>query len=101
MVSPAPLPPANPAASFHLQTLYERLCYYLDQLGHNIVMCWHTAPPTFLPLMNPRSFHLQTLYERSCDYLELDRRVEVLNARFTVLQGMLDMMRDHITTSHR
>lgn len=44
---------------------------------------------------------LQTLYERACDYLELDRRVEVLNARFTVLQGMLDMMRDHITTSHR
>lgn len=43
---------------------------------------------------------LQTLYERACDYLELDRRVEVLNARFTVLQGMLDMMRDHITTSH-
>ena len=49
MVSPAPLPPANPAASFHLQTLYERLCYYLDQLRRNIVMCWHTAPPTFLP----------------------------------------------------
>lgn len=46
-------------------------------------------------------YHLQTLYERSCDYLELDRRVEVLNARFTVLQGMLDMMRDHITNTHR
>jgi uncharacterized Rmd1/YagE family protein len=44
---------------------------------------------------------LQTLYERACDYLELDRRVEVLNARFTVLQGMLDMLRDHISTSHR
>lgn len=44
---------------------------------------------------------LQALYERACDYLELDRRVEVLNARFTVLQNMLDMMRGHIVNTHR
>lgn len=43
----------------------------------------------------------QSLYERACDYLELDRRVEVLNARFTVLQGMLNMLRAHIATTHR
>lgn len=58
-------------------------------------------PPPTLSTPNPHLVTPQTLYERACDYLELDRRVEVLNARFTVLQGMLDMMRDHITTSHR
>lgn len=45
-------------------------------------------------LIGPSSV-LQVLYERSCDYLELETRVEVLNARFQVLQEMLDMLRDH------
>ncbi|KAF6251755.1 hypothetical protein COO60DRAFT_1557589 [Scenedesmus sp. NREL 46B-D3] len=44
--------------------------------------------------------HLQVLYERACDYLELDTRVEVLNARFQVLQEMLDMLRDHQQNHH-
>uniref|UniRef100_A0A383V7N6 DUF155 domain-containing protein n=1 Tax=Tetradesmus obliquus TaxID=3088 RepID=A0A383V7N6_TETOB len=43
---------------------------------------------------------LQVLYERACDYLELDTRVEVLNARFQVLQEMLDMLRDHQQNHH-
>ncbi|KAF8071355.1 RMD1 [Scenedesmus sp. PABB004] len=46
----------------------------------------------------PDSF--QALYERICEYLELDQRVEVLNARFTVLQEMLDMLRDHENNHH-
>lgn len=29
------------------------------------------------------------------EYLELPARVELLNSRFTVLQEMLDMLRDH------
>ncbi|KAG2497298.1 hypothetical protein HYH03_004881 [Edaphochlamys debaryana] len=44
--------------------------------------------------------HLQALYERACEYLELDTRAEVLNARFEVLQEMLDMLRDHKNNSH-
>ncbi|PNW74201.1 hypothetical protein CHLRE_13g589250v5 [Chlamydomonas reinhardtii] len=43
---------------------------------------------------------LQALYERACEYLELDTRAEVLNARFEVLQEMLDMLRDHKNNSH-
>ncbi|KAF5827211.1 hypothetical protein DUNSADRAFT_1131 [Dunaliella salina] len=43
---------------------------------------------------------LQALYERACEYLELQSRVEVLNARFQVLQEMLDMLRDHQNNSH-
>ncbi|KXZ47725.1 hypothetical protein GPECTOR_33g607 [Gonium pectorale] len=43
---------------------------------------------------------LQALYERACEYLELDTRAEVLNARFQVLQEMLDMLRDHKNNSH-
>lgn len=42
----------------------------------------------------------QALYERICEYLELDTRAEVLNARFQVLQEMLDMLRDHKNNSH-
>jgi uncharacterized Rmd1/YagE family protein len=38
---------------------------------------------------------IQALYERACEYLELEARVRVLNARFHVLQEMLDMLRDH------
>jgi uncharacterized Rmd1/YagE family protein len=43
---------------------------------------------------------MQALYERACEYLELDTRVGVLNARFQVLQEMLDMLRDHQNNSH-
>ncbi|WIA12464.1 hypothetical protein OEZ86_003424 [Tetradesmus obliquus] len=46
----------------------------------------------------PDSF--QALYERICEYLELEQRVEVLNARFAVLQEMLDMLRDHQNNHH-
>eukprot|EP00878_Enallax_costatus_P019516 GHUV01020590.1.p1 GENE.GHUV01020590.1~~GHUV01020590.1.p1 ORF type:complete len:327 (+),score=56.52 GHUV01020590.1:1601-2581(+) len=46
----------------------------------------------------PDSF--QALYERICEYLELEERVEVLNARFAVLQEMLDMLRDHENNHH-
>uniref|UniRef100_A0A7S0RWY3 DUF155 domain-containing protein n=1 Tax=Chlamydomonas leiostraca TaxID=1034604 RepID=A0A7S0RWY3_9CHLO len=44
--------------------------------------------------------HLQALYERACEYLELETRAEVLNARFAVLQEMLDMLRDHQNNAH-
>eukprot|EP00879_Flechtneria_rotunda_P005348 GHRR01005635.1.p1 GENE.GHRR01005635.1~~GHRR01005635.1.p1 ORF type:complete len:419 (+),score=108.30 GHRR01005635.1:1334-2590(+) len=43
---------------------------------------------------------LQNIYKRACDYLELETRVEVLNARFLVLQEMLDMLRDHQNNYH-
>jgi uncharacterized Rmd1/YagE family protein len=46
----------------------------------------------------PDSF--QSLYERCCEYLELEARVEVLNSRFSVLQEMLDMLRDHQNNYH-
>jgi uncharacterized Rmd1/YagE family protein len=38
---------------------------------------------------------MQALYKRCCEYLEYDNRVEVLNSRFSVLNEMLDMLRDH------
>ncbi|GAX76442.1 hypothetical protein CEUSTIGMA_g3887.t1 [Chlamydomonas eustigma] len=41
-----------------------------------------------------------TLYKRVIEYLELGERVELLNSRFTVLQEMLDMLRDHQTNIH-
>lgn len=43
---------------------------------------------------------MQALYKRACDYLEYDTRVEVLNARFGVLEEMLSMLRDHQNNSH-
>lgn len=43
----------------------------------------------------------QALYNRICEYLEMPERVEVLNARFTVLQEMLDMLRDHENNHHQ
>lgn len=43
---------------------------------------------------------LQVIYKRVCEYLELDTRVEVLNTRFSVLQDMLDMLRDHQNNKH-
>ncbi|GFH29419.1 DUF155 domain-containing protein, partial [Haematococcus lacustris] len=42
---------------------------------------------------SPDSF--QTLYNRVIEYLELPARAELLNSRFSVLQEMLDMLRDH------
>eukprot|EP00798_Chlamydomonas_sp_ICE-L_P024686 gene24686-10316_t len=41
-----------------------------------------------------------TLYNRLDEYLELPNRVELLNSRFTVLQEMLDMLRDHQNNYH-
>ncbi|GAX81129.1 hypothetical protein CEUSTIGMA_g8563.t1 [Chlamydomonas eustigma] len=49
---------------------------------------WH-APDSFL-----------TLYKRLNEYLELPERVELLNSRFSVLQEMLDMLRDHQNNCH-
>mmetsp|Transcript_22848 Transcript_22848/g.58202 ORF Transcript_22848/g.58202 Transcript_22848/m.58202 type:complete len:461 (-) Transcript_22848:496-1878(-) len=49
---------------------------------------WH-APDSF-----------QTLYQRVVEYLELPVRVELLNSRFSVLQEMLDMLRDHQNNYH-
>ncbi|KAK9862795.1 hypothetical protein WJX84_004064 [Apatococcus fuscideae] len=43
---------------------------------------------------------MQALYKRVCEYVELDDRVEVLNNRFSVLQEMLDMLRDHQNNFH-
>jgi uncharacterized Rmd1/YagE family protein len=40
------------------------------------------------------------VYERLCAYLELDTRVEVVNERFSVLQDLLDMLRDHENQAH-
>ncbi|MEW5308059.1 MAG: hypothetical protein WDW38_000046 [Sanguina aurantia] len=49
---------------------------------------WH-APDSF-----------QALYQRLSEYLELPARVELLNSRFSVLQEMLDMLRDHQNNHH-
>jgi hypothetical protein len=54
----------------------------------------HLYPPP--PLPPPQ----KALYGRICEYLELGERVEVLNARFSVLQEMLDMLRDHLNNQH-
>ena len=35
-----------------------------------------------------------------CDYLEMDDRVDLLNRRFSVLQEMLDMLRDQTNNAH-
>uniref|UniRef100_A0A061R447 Duf155-domain-containing protein n=1 Tax=Tetraselmis sp. GSL018 TaxID=582737 RepID=A0A061R447_9CHLO len=43
---------------------------------------------------------LQALYKRVCDYLEMDDRVDLLNRRFSVLQEMLDMLRDQTNNAH-
>ncbi|KAL6757794.1 hypothetical protein V8C86DRAFT_2613487 [Haematococcus lacustris] len=47
---------------------------------------------------SPDSF--QTLYNRVIEYLELPARAELLNSRFSVLQEMLDMLRDHQNNFH-
>lgn len=44
--------------------------------------------------------HTQALYQRLSEYLELPERVELLNSRFSVLQEMLDMLRDHQNNHH-
>lgn len=73
-------------------------CAAAQQTGHN--PCWllsHCRVSHFK--LRPCLF-LQVLYKRVCEYLELDNRVEVLNTRFTVLQEMLDMLRDHQNNHH-
>jgi uncharacterized Rmd1/YagE family protein len=47
-----------------------------------------------------RCFCWLCLTERVVEYLELPARVELLNSRFTVLQEMLDMLRDHQNNYH-
>ena len=41
-----------------------------------------------------------SLYTRLIEYLEIGDRVEILNSRFSVLQEMLDMLRDHENNAH-
>ena len=41
-----------------------------------------------------------SLYTRLIEYLELGERVEILNSRFSVLQEMLDLLRDHENNAH-
>ncbi|KAG1665102.1 hypothetical protein FOA52_007793 [Chlamydomonas sp. UWO 241] len=43
---------------------------------------------------------LGALYERVCEYMELHARVEVLNARFVILQEMLDVLREQQAAAH-
>ncbi|MEW5309405.1 MAG: hypothetical protein WDW38_001296 [Sanguina aurantia] len=43
---------------------------------------------------------LQALYDRACEYLELERRIGRVNARFQVLQEMLDVLRDQQNNMH-
>jgi uncharacterized Rmd1/YagE family protein len=38
--------------------------------------------------------------DRLIEYLEIGDRVEILNSRFSVLQEMLDMLRDHENNAH-
>jgi uncharacterized Rmd1/YagE family protein len=46
----------------------------------------HTNPAPYL-------FH-------SLAYLEINQRVDVLNARMGVIGDLLDMLKEHLTTSH-
>ena len=43
---------------------------------------------------------LCTLYDAIFEYLEIADRVENLNARFEILEAMLDMLRDHQANEH-
>mmetsp|Transcript_3489 Transcript_3489/g.12587 ORF Transcript_3489/g.12587 Transcript_3489/m.12587 type:complete len:528 (-) Transcript_3489:156-1739(-) len=43
---------------------------------------------------------LQKMYDGVCEYLDMEERIELLNARFEVLQAMLDILRDHQNTEH-
>ena len=40
------------------------------------------------------------LYENIFEYLEINDRVEILNARFEILEAMLDMLRDQNESEH-
>ncbi len=41
------------------------------------------------------NYSVSVVVSRVEEYLELPARVELLNSRFSVLQEMLDMLRDH------
>lgn len=43
---------------------------------------------------------LCVLYDAIFEYLEISDRVEILNARFEILEAMLDMLRDHQQNEH-
>lgn len=69
---------------------------FLQKSAVNLLSCVLDTPEFFWH--EPDS--LQALYTRIIEYLELPTRVEVLNSRFTVLQEMLDMLRDHENNHH-
>ncbi|MEW5307338.1 MAG: hypothetical protein WDW36_009743 [Sanguina aurantia] len=43
---------------------------------------------------------LQALYERACEYQELETRIQLVNARFEVIQKMVNIWRDHSNHAH-
>ncbi|KAG2492818.1 hypothetical protein HYH03_008976 [Edaphochlamys debaryana] len=43
---------------------------------------------------------LQALYEQSCQYLDIQTRLDMVNARFMVLQRMLDIWSNHSAHQH-
>lgn len=65
---------------------------FLQKSAVNLLSTVLDVPDFF---WNYASDAMQALYKSACDYLEYDTRVEVLNARFSVLEDMLDMLRDH------
>jgi uncharacterized Rmd1/YagE family protein len=40
------------------------------------------------------------LYQAARSYLEIPQRIELLNARVEVLQDMLQLLKDQVTSSH-
>lgn len=43
---------------------------------------------------------LEPLYSAARSYLEIPQRIELLNARVEVLQDMLQLLKDQVTSSH-
>ncbi|KAL6756554.1 hypothetical protein V8C86DRAFT_2647323 [Haematococcus lacustris] len=69
---------------------------FLQTANVNLLSSVLDTPPFFWSAPD----HLQALYERACEYVELESRVAILNARFQVLQEMLDIVRSHQNNFH-
>jgi hypothetical protein len=59
-------------------------------------------PPLLNPLHRARRCHNNTepLYSAARSYLEIPQRIDLLNARVEVLQDMLQLLKDQVTSSH-
>jgi uncharacterized Rmd1/YagE family protein len=44
--------------------------------------------------------HLEPLYAAARGYLEISQRVELLNQRCSVISDLLDMLKEHLNSTH-